>query len=190
MASKTRTYTGVYYPENKDIASLLSYLKNKMLPAIISPIHSADNNEKKDHVHFMVDYPNPVRLETARSDYGSVAANGYLEPVRSRKVMMRYFVHLDDEDKEQLDPADVVTICGAIYDITPDLSADDIMRIIIEIQNFIEDNHITEYSDICRIVSVSEKYDWFRVLYTHTIHFGKYLASKRYKEQGNEITRH
>lgn len=185
MGTKTRTYTGVFYPGEGvvPLVPLIEHMKSIMLPGIISPIHAADDTDKKPHVHFMVDYPNPVKLETARADYGALAANSYLEPVRSRKAMMRYFLHLDDEDKEQLDPKDVLTVCGAVFDTTLDLTSDDILRIVIELQDYCEEYQILEYSDLCRMVRISEKYDWFRVLYTHTIHFSAYLRSLRYKSQ-------
>lgn len=185
MNAKTRTYTGVFYQGEGvvPLVPLIEHMKSIMLPGIISPIHASDDKDKKPHVHFMVDYPSAVRLDTARADYGAVAANGYLEPVRSRKAMMRYFLHLDDEDKEQLDPQDVLTICGAVFDTTLDLTADDILRIVIELQDYCEEYQIIEYSDLCRMVRVSEKYDWFRVLYTHTIHFSAYLRSLRHKAQ-------
>lgn len=185
VKSKSRTYTGVFYPGEGvvPLVPLIEHMKQIMLPGIISPIHSADEKQSKPHVHFMVDYPNPVILETARSDYGEVAANGYLEPVRSRKAMMRYFLHLDDQDKEQLDPEDVLTVCGAIFDPSQELTADDILRIVIELQDYCEDQQVYEYSDLCRMVRISEKYDWYRVLYTHTIHFNAYLKSLRHKTE-------
>jgi len=188
MSTKTRTYTGIYYPGDGvvPLVPLIEHMKSIMLPGIISPIHSADEKEAKPHVHFMVDYPSAVRLATVQSDYGAVAANGYLEPVRSRKSMMRYMLHLDDEDKEQLDPDDVLTVCGAIFDTTLDLTADDIMRIVIELQDYCDDHEIVEYSDLCRMVRTLEKYDWYRVLYTHTVHFSAYLRSARHRQDSIE----
>jgi hypothetical protein len=184
MNTKTRTYTGVFYPGEGvvPLVPLIEHMKAVMLPGIISPIHAADDKQTKPHVHFMVDYPNAVRLETARSDYGEVAANGYLEPVRSRKAMMRYFLHLDDEDKEQLNQEDVLTVCGAIFDTTQDLTADDIQRILIEIQDYCDQAHILEYADLCKVTRLAEKYDWYRVVTSHTIHYAAYFRSLRNKD--------
>lgn len=182
---KTRTYTGVFYPgeEPDPLNILVSHLKSVRIPAMVSPLHSADGQEAKPHVHFMMDYPSPVILETARADYGEVSANGYLEPVRSRKAMMRYFLHLDDEEKEQgLSADDVIVVCGAIFDPTPELSADDVVRILIELQDYCDDHRIVEYSDLCRITRTLEKYDWFRVATSHTIHFSAYFRSLRNRE--------
>lgn len=182
--TKTRTYTGVFYTGEgaAPLVPLIQHMKTVLLPGIISPVHSADGEIAKPHVHFMVDYPNPVRLDTAKTDYGAVAANAYLEPVRNRKAMMRYMLHLDDEDKEQgLDPADVITICGAVFDPTPDLTADDVLRILIEMQDYCDDQGIVEYSDLCRMVRASEKFDWFRIATSHTIHFTAYFRSLRHK---------
>jgi hypothetical protein len=181
---KTRTYTGVFYPGEGvvPLVPLIQHMKTVGLPGIISPIHSADGEEGKPHVHFMVDYPNPVRMETVLDDYGVVSANRYMEPVRSRKAMMRYFLHLDDEDKEQnLNPEDVLTVCGAIFDPSQDLTADDVLRILIEMQDYCDDQGIVEYSDLCRMVRASEKFDWFRIATSHTIHFSAYFRSLRHK---------
>jgi hypothetical protein len=186
--SKTRTYTGVFYPEEgaAPLVPLIQHMKTTGLPGIISPIHSGDEEQSKPHVHFMVDYPNPVRLETVRSDYGAVAANGYLEPVRARKQMMRYFLHLDDPDKEQnLDPTDVITIGGAVFDTTPDLTSEDIYRIMLEIQTFIFEENVKEYYDLCRMLQINEKHDWLKVAMSHTIHYNAYLRSLRHKADNN-----
>lgn len=183
---KSRTYTGVFYPDDSvaPLVPLIVHMKQLHLPGIISPIHSADDEAGKPHVHFMVDYPNAVRLDNVLSDYGAMAANGYMEPVRCRKAMMRYFLHLDDPDKEQgLDPDDVLTVCGAIFDPTPDLTAEDVLRILIEMQDYCDDHGIVEYSDLCRMVRASEKYDWFRIVTSHTIHFTAYFRSLRHKAQ-------
>lgn len=181
---KTRTYTGVFYPDDgvAPLDSLVQHMKKLRLPAIISPIHSADGDEAKPHVHFLVDYPAPVILETARADYGEFAANGYLEPVRSRKHMMRYFLHLDDPEKEQnLSPDDVVCVCGGLFDPTLDLTSDDVLRIKIEVQDYCEELGICEYYDLCRMVRIAEKYDWYRVVTTNTIHFSAYFRSQRHR---------
>lgn len=182
--TKTRTYTGVFYTGDgaAPLTLLIQYMKSLRNPAIISPIHSADGENAKPHVHFMVDYPNAVRMDTVRADYGAVAANAYFEPVRNRKAMMRYMLHLDDDDKEQgLDPADVITVCGAVFDPTPDLTSDDVLRIMIDMQNYCDEQGIVEYSDLCRMVLALEKYDWFRIATTHTIHFTAYFRSLRHK---------
>lgn len=181
---KTRTYTGVFYIGEgvAPLVPLIQHMKSLCLPGIISPIHSADGETTKPHAHFMVNYPSPVILETARADYGAVAANGYLEPVRCTKAMMRYMLHLDDSDKEQgLDPADVITVCGAIFDITPDLTTDDVRRIKIELQDYCDDHGIVEYSDLCRMVRALEKWDWYDIATSHTIHFTAYFRSLRHK---------
>jgi len=182
---KTRTYTGIYYEGDSlpmSLIPLIEHMQAIRLPGIISPIHSADGETGKPHVHFMVDYPNPVILDHVRADYGAIAANGYMEPVRSRKSMMRYFLHLDDPDKEQgFEEGDVITVCGAIFDPTPDLTADDVLRIMIELQDYCDDHGIVEYSDLCRMVVALEKYDWFRIVTSHTIHFTAYFRSLRHK---------
>lgn len=183
---KTRSYTGVYYAENGDLQSLIEHMKRKRLPAIISPIHSADDEEKKPHAHWMVDYPSPVILETAKTDYGEVSANGYLEPVRSRSSMMRYFLHLDDQDKEQgLLAEDVITLCGATFDTTRPLDAEDIQRLLLEVQHFCVERNITDYADLLEICDAIGRLDWWRVARTNTIHMNAYLRSRRHRAERN-----
>jgi hypothetical protein len=178
---KTRTYTALYYPKDGDLTELLEFLKNRRLPFIVSPIHSADVEHAKPHVHFMIDYPSPVVITSAHRDYHVIAANGFIEPVRSRKAMMRYFLHLDDSDKEQLSASDIITGCGAVFDTTPELTADDILRIKLEIQDFCRETQITEYADLCHTCSDYGKLDWYRVVTSNTIHFRAYFASLRHK---------
>lgn len=183
---KTRTYTGVYYPENGNLNPLVDHLKRMRLPAIVSPIHSADGESAKPHTHWMIDYPSPVILETARADFGEVSANGYLEPVRNRRLMMRYMLHLDDLDKEQgLDPEDVITLCGANFDTTPPLDAEDIQRLLLEVQHFCIEQNITDYADLLEICDAIGRLDWWQVARTNTIHMNAYLRSRRHRAERN-----
>ena len=183
---RTRTYTGIYYPENGDLKPLVDHLKRIRLPSIISPIHSADGEESKSHVHWMVDYPVQIILETARADFGEVSANGFLEPVRSRNAMMRYMLHLDDLDKEQgLNPEDVITLCGATFDATPLLDSEDIKRLLLEVQHFCIEQNITDYADLLEICDAIGRLDWWQVARTNTIHMNAYLRSRRHRAERN-----
>lgn len=59
------------------------------------------------HTHFVIDYATPRSITTVANVFG-VEPN-FIEVVRNKKGMLRYLIHLDDKDKFQYDPDEVIS---------------------------------------------------------------------------------
>jgi hypothetical protein len=162
----------------------LDTLSGFHVPALVSPLHDNDmhddGTQKKPHWHIILMFPT-VKSIPQVIDLLSPFGIHHVEVVHSRKVYTRYLCHLDDPDKALYSENDVLCISGATYDTTPDLTADDIVRLKLEIQRFCRENTITEYSDLCHYCDESGRSDWFRVVTSTTIHWRAYFASLRHR---------
>lgn len=78
---------------------------------------------------------------------------------------MRYLAHLDDPQKAQYDPADIVAFSGANFSdaLRINLSDNDKYRIIGEIMRYCEESEIYELSALTKY-AMSERNDWLPVI--------------------------
>ena len=61
----------------------------------------------EDHTHFLLEYDTPRKITTVANVF-DVEPN-FIELVRNKKGMMRYLTHMDDPDKAQYQPYEVIT---------------------------------------------------------------------------------
>lgn len=85
---KRRCFNFDVYPESQDLQAILDELDKDFIPYAYI-IHDKDN--KKTHVHFMIDYGQPTTLKFIISCYGHLAANGYIEPTL---LPDRYYLYM------------------------------------------------------------------------------------------------
>ena len=181
--SRTRNYATVVYPESapenwKDIIS------ESKIPVFISPLHDKDKNpngeDKKAHFHVMAMYENVKTKEQAQQFFSTFGGVG-CEVVNSLRGYARYLCHLDNPEKAQYNPDDVIAYGGADYVTCIGLPTDK-YKAIREMIEFCDQNGNDCYADLLEYASV-HRYDWFRVLCdSGTIVMKEYLKSKSWKE--------
>lgn len=185
-SGRTRNYATVVYPESapEDWQVILS---ESCIPCFISPLHDQDLDPdgelKKPHYHVMLMYDSVKTLEQAQDMFNKIGGVGN-EIVQSIRGYARYLCHLDNPEKHQYSPEDVVVYGGADYITTIGLVTDK-YKAIGEIIDFCEDNEIYSYADLivwCR----SNRADWFRVLCDNGTYVVKeYLKSRRWSMKEN-----
>lgn len=124
-----------------DIASRLS---DMVIPSLISPIHDKDFKDgstvelAKPHVHVISLWENPTRynvvLNALQIGCGFEGVK-YIQPVVNIRAMMRYLIHLDNPEKIQYSPLDVIEVAGAQYVLEDETCSETVIAAII-------DNHI------------------------------------------------
>lgn len=94
---------------------------------------------------------------------------------------MRYLAHLDDPDKAQYDPADIVALGGAnLADVLRFNHSDNDKYLIIgEIMRYCEESEIYELSALTKY-AMSERDDWLPVIVEKSYFMTQFLASLRY----------
>ena len=214
MASKvdnrSRNWTVVMYPDDLP-EDWLDIFRNFKIPAVVSPLHDQDFDEKGDpkkpHYHTMLMFSSKKSEQQVRemfeNAYGiridpktkkrSIAGVGNISDknrVREKTAMIRYFCHVDDPSKAQYNTADIIGVNGADVTALLKRSMQEIQDTMQEIQQYIIDNDITEFCDILDIAMVTDR-EWYRLLTTVCTNvFCKYLDSRRNSkptEQSNQV---
>lgn len=190
MADKrTRNFATVVYPESapENWKNILSEMK---VPCFVSPFHNLDINPtgevKKEHYHVLFMFEGKKSVEQVLDLIQQIGGVG-CEQVNSIRAYARYLCHLDNPDKTQYLPCDVLQYGGADYlDIIG--LATDRYAAIAEMIEFCEEKDIFSYSVLLRIC-MEQHHDWFRVLCdSGTIVMKEYLKSRRWTRD-DEIDR-
>lgn len=186
---RTRNYATVVYPDSApdNWLELISELK---IPCFISPLHDKDINAngepKKPHWHVMLMFEG-VKTEEQVKDIISVFCGVGLEVVSSLRGYARYLCHLDNPDKAQYNPADVMCYGGAEYFDIIGLASDR-YNAVREIIQFVNENKILFFADLLEYASIHRD-DWFRLLCDNSAYIVKeYIWSYNKKVScGSEV---
>lgn len=176
--SRKRNFATVVYPESAP-ENWREILSGYFIPAFVSPLHDKDVNvtgePKKPHYHVMVMFDGKKSEEQVRVLFESIGGVG-LEVVESLRGYARYLCHLDNPEKAQYNPSDVVSMNGSDYSYTIGIVADK-YKAVREMIAFCKANEIVSYSDLLEYASI-EQDTWFRVLCdSGTVVMKEYLKS-------------
>lgn len=188
--TRTRNFATVVYPESAP-EDWLHILGEAKIPAFVSPFHNLDINPtgevKKEHYHVMVMFEGKKSTEQVLELFSQIGGVG-CEQVQSIRSYARYLCHLDNPDKTQYSPDDVLQFGGADYIQIIGLATDK-YKAIGEMIDFCEDHDIYSYSLLLRLCR-EEHHDWFRILCdSGTIVMKEYLKSRRWTAD-DEYERH
>lgn len=182
---RVRNWSFVIYPGDSCPDNYTEILDDMHLEWVESPLHdkdiNADNTPKKVHKHIGVFFDgkksyNQV-LEISQKLNGTIP-----QIVHNAKSLVRYFAHLDNPEKAQYSPSDILGHGG--IDVRSLLAPNSATRyeLVREMITWVEENDIREYSDLMRY-AVEERYDdWFPVLVDHnSIVMQTHITSRRNK---------
>ena len=176
---RARNFATVVYPESAP-ENWLEIVAGHFVPAFISPLHDSDINPdgepKKPHYHVVLMFEGKKSLEQIRDitlSFGGVGC----EIVQSIRGYARYLCHLDNPEKAQYSPEDVMVFCGADYTSTIGLVIDK-YKAVREMIAFCKEQGVESFSELLEYSS-EERFDWFRVLCDNgTVVMKEYLQSK------------
>lgn len=187
---KKRNWAFVLYeesaPENwRDI------IRDTGLQACISPYHdmdiNPDNTIKKAHYHVILVYSGPTSYNVVKQLTDSLN-QPIPQPLEQVRGYYRYLTHKDNPEKYQYDEKDITTINGFDISNYVELSASEVKTIKIQIQSFIRDNEIYEYSELMDILLDNDLINLWEVASNHTYFFDKYICSYRNKHTKQQDT--
>lgn len=176
--SRTRNWAFIMYPDSAP-ESWRDLLTGHHVDMLISPLHDADLNatgeEKKPHWHVVLAFSGPKTEKQAQELADSV--NGTkVQAVSSMRSYARYLCHLDNPEKAQYEPSQVVVLGGIDY-LDMISSAADIDTAISQMEQWCDDNGIFSYAQLCRYARQNRP-DWTRLLHHRcTVHMKAYLQS-------------
>jgi hypothetical protein len=192
---RTRNYATVVYPESapQDWQTILA---DHVVPVFISPLHDQDQDPdeqiKKPHYHILLCFENVKTKDQAIDIFDKIGGVG-CEVVNSLRGYSRYLCHLDNPDKHQYSPDEVICLGGTDYLSAIGLPTDK-YKAIKEMIQYCKENRIVSYSELLDYASENH-YDWFRVLCdSATVVLKEYLKSKTwtdtYSSQRNNVNPH
>ena len=178
--SKTRNWATILYPESC-APEWKEVVKSWRIPALASPVHDsdtkADGSMKKPHIHLMMMFPGAKTAACVEKLIAPIGAVG-LVAVQSVNGMARYLCHMDDPDKAQYAPGDVVAFGGVDYDSLVKVKGKDgALDIMSAIMDWCDENHCYSFAKLMRYAR-KERKDWLEVLCSsrHSVIY-RYLRS-------------
>lgn len=148
---RRKYWTFVVWPELEDYdmksdadrwkfrKKLSDQLGQMVIPSLISPIHDRDVKEDgtiaKPHCHVISLWESPIRYNLVLSiiQNGSGLVNvKYVQPVANLRAMMRYLIHLDNPEKQQYDPTEVISVSGAEYVLEDETASQRVISYILD----------------------------------------------------------
>ena len=166
-------------------------LANEHVPMFVSPLHAndlnPDNTPKKPHWHVVVMFTGKQPEQRAQA-VSALCSNVKVQQVKDIVGMARYLCHLDNPEKAQYLPSDVLCLGGADYLDKVNKAAD-------------TDAAVSEMMDWCieqqcysffHLSNYARKYrsDWFRVLSSaRTMFLTAWLKSYKWELDQEEVRR-
>lgn len=165
QCKQSRNWAFIVYAEDiADINCYAALLRSRRIKALISPLHrpakpakEADQmkvpfeEDLKPHYHVLVNWPYPMTYETAFNHFKRYlkAGGGKAFMVHDTCQYTRYLIHMDDPDKEQLDPFDMISIGG--YKVNFSSSDDSVLKdeALVWAEDFIMSSHCS-YAELYR----------------------------------------
>ena len=194
---RTRNWTVIFYPEDlpESWTSLIDDLHFKWIE---SPLHdkdiNADGEPRKPHVHTLFMFESVKTVEQVEallkevfgeSESGSIIGAAKPKLVSDRCAIVRYMAHMDNPDKARYEVSEIVGHNGADPAEILRYSATETREMIIAMEEYIEENHVTELADFSKAIRY-ERPEWHTLLATKmTMYFNAFIRSFRHKaEQG------
>ena len=182
--ARTRNYATVVYPESAP-ENWLDILRDMKFNALVSPLHDSDVNPdgevKKAHYHVMFMFDSVKSRDQAEQVASAIGGVG-LETVNAVRGYARYLCHLDNPEKHQYSPEDVLSIGSEDYYALISLPSDKYGH-IKEMIAWCEENQNYYYSDLLRY-AMSEREDWFRTLCDNGTYVMKeFLKAENFKRK-------
>lgn len=175
---RARVWTFVVYPGDSAPKNWLDMLKALNVKGFVSPLHTdvnPDDTEKKPHHHVLLTFEGKKSFNQIKEITDSLNAP-HPQYVQSKSGMARYLCHLDNPEKKQYKPEEVINLGGADY-LETIATAADLDRVITEMEQWCDDNGIFSYAGLSRYARLHRP-DWSRALrYRCTVHMKAYLQS-------------
>jgi hypothetical protein len=183
VEKRTRTWTIVVYPDSAP-ENWRDILDEMHFPWIESPLHDKDINAtgevKKAHLHILLMFDGVKSYDQVK-DIATAINAPIPERCHNARAMVRYMAHLDNPDKAQYLQTDIKAHGGA--DVAEMLrpSMSERYTFISDMMEFVENNGITEFSELLDYSRKHQFDRWFPILCdSSSFVMAQYIKSKRH----------
>ena len=186
--NRTRTWSFVLYedsaPENwRDV------LDDMHIEWIESPWHDKDVNAngepKKKHKHILLLFQGKKSYEQIKE-----ITDELKQPIPQRchnaKALVRYMAHLDNPEKAQYSPSEIIAHGGVDLADMLRPSSSERYTLIRDMIDYIRSAAVTEFQDLMDYAAAEHFDDWFPLLCDNSAYvIGQYIKSQRHRCQTN-----
>lgn len=191
MSIKGRNWAFVVYPESLP-GNWEEIIIETGLPMVFSPLHDKDVNPtgepKKPHYHVICYYENATTSRAVKENVTDKLNGTIPIKLESMTGMYRYHLHLDNPEKFQYDDRDRKFFNGFDTNKVDALTYTEVSKIMMDIQKFIVNEHILEYSDLLDILLDNELFNMWDVARNNTMFLNTYITSRRYKTKQERVS--
>lgn len=163
---RVRNWSFLVYPESAP-ANWRDMLDDLHIQWVESPLHEFDTNPsgdvKKAHWHVLLLFEGKKSYSQIKEITGTLNAT-VPQICQSAKGLVRYMAHLDNPEKYQYSPSEIVAHGGVdIQDLLKPTSASRYV-LIREMMQFVRERGITEYYQLIDYAMENRFDDWFPLL--------------------------
>lgn len=193
MSERSSKWALIVYPDSAP-SDWKQLLKLSLVSFAVSPLHSPDpdgsGDERKQHWHVLMDFDSLKSAEQVKKI--TFLTNGTNpQIVNNPSGYYQYMIHFNDPDKEQFNDGfeAIEQFNGFNGDKYEKYSEKQLDAIFTDIINIIDENNITEYSQLVNLVVNPEydKQDYLRIIRHNTIFFNSYISSRRNMIKKREV---
>ena len=163
---RKRNWTFIVYPESAP-SNWRDVLEEMHLEWIESPLHDKDVNSdgtaKKAHYHIAVLFDGKKSFEQVKEIADKVKAP-IPKAVSSVKALTRYMAHMDNPEKAQYSPSEIVGHGGVDLAELLKPTASSRYEMIAEMIEYIEKESVTEFIDFMLYCKNKRFDDWFPIM--------------------------
>lgn len=164
--NRFRNWAFIVYPESV-LNNYRDILDDLHIQWVESPLHEFDLNPdgetKKPHIHIVLSFEGKKSFDHVLDIAKSVNGSNPIK-VESIRGYVRYLIHIDNPEKYQYPYQEIIGHGGFDFEQYFSYSNKQRYRIIADMMDFIEQNHITEFvsfTNYCRAVRYD---DWFPMI--------------------------
>lgn len=177
----------ILYPESCN-PDFLSIIRSSGYRCLLSPLHDLDVDEdgvlKKPHYHLLVWFKGSRRK--SQFEKLRVALSGVgVEKIGDPLGYSRYLCHLDDLDKAQYSPSEVISFGGLNYQSILARSLDN-FQVTLELVDFAF--QCTSFSDFARQVRFQHP-EYMSILVSKSYFFNNLIRDRRNEEYDCKVSR-
>ncbi len=144
--------------------NIMGEFKGVIQPKVIGSLRGVcRGTPKKPHYHVVLAWSGPTTFSNAKNIMGEF--KGVIQPkvIGSLRGVCRYLCHLDNPEKAQYSPEDVICYNGADWNTVINLKSEKYTA-IEEMQAFCDKYRITSFLILNTYARAHRKADWFRTL--------------------------
>lgn len=193
MSERSSKWAFIVYPDSAP-SDWLKILKLSFVSFAVSPLHSPDSSgseaELKQHWHVLLDFDS---LKSQEQVEKIIYVTNGTKPqiVNNPSGYYQYMIHINNPEKEQFKNGfdAIEKYNGFNGDKYEKYSEKQLDAIFTDIVNIIEDNNITEYSQLVGLIINPEydKQDYLRIIRHNTIFFNTFISSRRNMLKKHEV---